>query len=45
MKTASREFQKLPSMAENSLNMTAELQLVLAKIEASLIRPENKKKL
>ena len=45
MKTASRELQKLRSKAETSLNMTDELQLGLAKIEASLIRPENKKKL
>ena len=43
MKTASRELQKLRSMAENSLNMTAELQQVLAQIEASLSRVENQK--
>ena len=40
MKTASKEIQKLRSMAENSLNKTAELQQVLAQIEASLSRVE-----
>ena len=43
MKTASKELQKLRSMAENSLNKTAELQQVLAKIEASLSRVESQK--
>ena len=37
---ASKELQKLRSMAENSLNKTAELQQVLAQIEATLSRAE-----
>ena len=40
MKTASKELQKLRSMAENSLSKTAELQQVLAQIEATLVRAE-----
>ena len=36
MKTASKELQKLRSMAEHSLEKTAELQQVLAQIEATL---------
>ena len=40
MKTASKELQKLRFMAENSLNKTAELQQVLAQIEANLSRAE-----
>ena len=43
MKTASKELQKLRSMAENSLNKTAELQQALAQIEASLSRAELQK--
>ena len=43
MKTASKELQKLREMAENSLNKTAELQQVLAQIEATLSRAENQK--
>ena len=43
MKTASKELQKLRSMAETSLNKTAELQQVLAQIEATLSRAECKK--
>ena len=43
MKTASKELQKLRSMAETSLNKTAELQQVLAQIEASLARAESQK--
>ena len=43
MKTASKELKKLRSMAENSLNKTAELQQVLAKIEATLSRAETQK--
>ena len=43
MKTASNELQKLRSMAETSLNKTAELQQVLAQIEASLSRTESQK--
>ena len=41
MKTTSKELQKLRSMAEQSLNKTAELQKVLAQIEASLSRAES----
>ena len=40
MKTASKELQKLRSIAERSLNQTAELQQVLAQIEANLSRTE-----
>ena len=40
MKTASKELQKLRLMAESSLDKTAELQQVLAKIEATLSRAE-----
>tara|TARA_B100000579_G_C22642346_1_gene762095 strand:+ start:126 stop:281 length:156 start_codon:yes stop_codon:yes gene_type:complete len=43
MKTASKELKKLRSMAENSLNKTAELQQVLAQIEASISRAESQK--
>ena len=43
MITASKELRKLRSMAENSLNKTAELQQVLAQIEATLSRAELKK--
>ena len=43
MITASKELQKLRSMAENSLNKTAELQQVLAQIEATLSRTETQK--
>ena len=43
MKTASKELKKLRSMPENSLNKTAELQQVLAQIEASLSRAEFQK--
>ena len=43
MKTASKELQKLRSMAEKSLNKTAELQQVLAQIEATLTRAETQK--
>ena len=43
MKTASKELQKLRSIAESSLNKTAELQQVLAQIEASLSRAESQK--
>ena len=41
MKTASKELQKLRTMAEKSLNKTAELQQVLAQIEANLSRAES----
>ena len=40
MKTASIELQKLRSMAEKSLCKTAELQKVLAQIEATISRAE-----
>ena len=43
MKTASKELQKLRAMAENSLKKTAELQQVLAQIEATLSRAEIQK--
>ena len=43
MKIASNELQKLRSMAENSLNKTAELQKVLAQIEATISRAEIQK--
>ena len=43
MKTSTKEFQKLRSLAENSLNKTAELQQVLAQIEATLLRAETQK--
>ena len=43
MKTASNELQKLRSMAEASLDMSSELQQVLAKLEAILTRTENQK--
>tara|TARA_B100001250_G_scaffold221935_1_gene190337 strand:- start:947 stop:1102 length:156 start_codon:yes stop_codon:yes gene_type:complete len=43
MKTATKELQKLRSMAETSLNKTAELQQVLAQIEATLSRAELQK--
>ena len=43
MKTASKELQKLRSMAETSLNKTDELQQVLAQIEATLSRAELQK--
>ena len=43
MKTASKELQKLRSMAETSLNKTAELQQVLAQLEATLSRAELQK--
>ncbi len=36
MTTSSNELQKLRSMAECSLNKTAELQQLLAQIEATL---------
>ena len=43
MQTASIELQKLRSMAENSLNKTAELQQVLTQIEATLSRADTQK--
>ena len=43
MKTASKELQKLRAMAENSLNKTAELQQVLAQIEATISLAEFQK--
>jgi len=41
MKTASKELLKLRTMAEYSLNKTAELHQLLAQIEASLSRVES----
>ena len=41
MKTASKELKKLRSIAESSLNKTAELQQLLAQIEANLSRAES----
>ena len=43
MKTASKELEKLRSIAERSLSQTAELQQVLAQIEANLSRTEIQK--
>tara|TARA_Y100001968_G_scaffold299909_1_gene310907 strand:+ start:636 stop:827 length:192 start_codon:yes stop_codon:yes gene_type:complete len=43
MKTASIEVHKLRTMAENSLNKTAELQEVLAQIEANNSLAESQK--
>ena len=43
MKTAFKEFQKLRAFAESSLSKTAELQQVLAQIEATLSRAESQK--
>ena len=41
MKIASKELQKLRYMAESSLTKSAELQQVLAQIEATLSRAES----
>jgi len=41
--TAIKELKKLRSMAEKSLSKTAELQQVLAQIEATLSRAESQK--
>ena len=43
MKTASKELKKLRSFAENSLNKTAELQQVLAQIEANISMAETQR--
>ena len=43
MKNATKEVQKLRSIAETSLNKTSELQQVLAQIEATLTRAEFQK--
>ena len=43
MKQSTEEIQKLRAKAEASLNKTAQLQQVLAKIEASLLREETQK--
>ncbi len=43
MKHTSQEIHKLRAKAEASLNKTAQLQQVLAQLEASLSREENKK--
>tara|TARA_Y100001968_G_scaffold208273_1_gene191392 strand:+ start:2123 stop:2284 length:162 start_codon:yes stop_codon:yes gene_type:complete len=43
MKTASNELRKLRLTAEKCLNKNAELQQVLAQIEATISRAENQK--
>ena len=43
MKHSSEEILKLRAKAEASLNKTAQLQQVLAQIEATLLRTENQK--
>ena len=43
MKHSSKEIQKLRAKAEASLNKTAQLQQVLAQMEATLLRKENQK--
>mgnify|MGYP001194003050 CR=1 FL=1 len=43
MKNSSEEIQKLRAKAEASLNKTAQLQQVLAQIEANLSRREHEK--
>ena len=43
MKESLEEIQKLRTKAEASLNKTAQLQQVLAQIEATLLRKENQK--
>ena len=43
MKNSSEEIQKLRAKAEASLNKTAQLQQVLAQIEANLLRKEYEK--
>ena len=43
MTHSSEEIQKLRAKAENSLNKTAQLQQVLAQIEAALLRAESQK--
>ena len=43
MKQSTEEILKLRARAEASFNKTAELQQVLAKIEASLLRQEAQK--
>ena len=43
MTHSSEEIQKLRAKAEASLNKTAQLQQVLAQIEATLLRAENQK--
>ena len=43
MKHSSKEIQNLRAKAEASLNKTAQLQQVLAQIEATLLRTESQK--
>ena len=43
MKHSSEEIQKLRAKAEASLNRTAQLQRVLAQIEATILRTESQK--
>ena len=43
MKNSSEEIQKLRANAEASLNKTAQLQQVMAQLEAAISRKENQK--
>ena len=43
MKNSLEEIQKLRAKAESSLNKTAQLQRVIAQMEATLSRKENQK--
>tara|TARA_Y100001968_G_C19054454_1_gene570738 strand:+ start:106 stop:324 length:219 start_codon:yes stop_codon:yes gene_type:complete len=43
MKNSSEEIQKLRTLAEASLNKTAQLQQALAQLEATLSRKEDQK--
>ena len=43
MKNSSEQIQKLRAKAEASLNKTAQLQQVLAQLEATLLMKENQK--
>ena len=43
MKNSSEDIQKLRAKAETSLNKTAQLQKVIAQVEATLSRKENQK--
>ena len=43
MKNSLKEIQNHPSKAEETLNKTAELQQLLAQMEASLLMMENQK--
>ncbi len=43
MKNSLEQIKKLPTKAEISLNKTAQLQQVIAQLEANLSRKENQK--